>query len=325
MPRFNPDHNYRSAAMYRIELRTVDGTPPLTVNHAPTGLGELAIIEVTSLMRELPEIEILRVIIDERTLTITLRVTRNTPDHLSDIIAILDENTARAVRESLLPPEIKAPILRNKHIYDSEFRDRIITSAEEFDRFRVYDEGAPGRTRILEQNGVLLTTPQRLDVDGVEYGCLGNFLLLRNPDRQQVRISRSYTPEMLDKLKKRWRETIRTGGVLVSPFVSAKEKELFSEAADNGGRIIKVVNAAVYGDPTLRMGQTAPVQIRQEEERLLAEHRLLIIYEIDTPENLKGEAPYSRDNCLRMNEVARQLCEEHDSMRVLSPNDRTFR
>lgn len=319
--RFNPDHNYRSAATYRIAIMTVDGTPPLAVNHVPTPLGELAICEVISLMKHLPQVEILRVIVDAGDLIVTLHVTRNIPDHLRDIIALLDENTVKAVRESLLPNEFKAPILKAKHVYQKEFRDRILTSAEEYERFRTYDEQCAYRARIVEEQPQLLTTPQILDIDGKPYMCLGNFLLLRHPDRRQVRISRSFIPEKVDGLFRRWRETIRSGGVVVSPFVSAKEKEIYTEAVETGGRIIRIVNSA----PAIRAGHNhLNPHISPEEKRLLEEHRLLLIAEVDLPKELRSQTPYSRENCMRMNEVALLLCEDHDSMRVLAPGDRTF-
>lgn len=80
-------------------------------------------------------------------------------------------------------------------------------------------------------------------MDDMKLGLYGNIFLLDNPVKSAVRISRirSRTPHLEAKIRE-WEETIRCGGVLVSPFINPDEKFYRDAAINNGSGIILIVD-----------------------------------------------------------------------------------
>jgi REP element-mobilizing transposase RayT len=66
----------------------------------------------------------------------------------------------------------------------------------------------------------------------------GNLFLLDQPELRELRVSRSIPPDQLEELRKETLEWIKSGGVIVSPFISPGEKEIAKTALDAGGAVI---------------------------------------------------------------------------------------
>lgn len=59
----------------------------------------------------------------------------------------------------------------------------------------------------------------------------------------QVQVHRADGEEAYAHKKERWLHTAANGGVLVSPFISKREKEVRTEAAELDGKFILVTNS----------------------------------------------------------------------------------
>lgn len=74
----------------------------------------------------------------------------------------------------------------------------------------------------------------------------GNFTLLKHPMISPVVISSRHTPELKAKLQHEWDEIIRSGGVLVSAFISPQEREVMRRGIEGCASIIRLVPDGLY-------------------------------------------------------------------------------
>jgi hypothetical protein len=101
-----------------------------------------------------------------------------------------------------------------------------------------YVKDNPKRWLIRREHPDFFCSGRVLQIGEQTFPVYGNFLLLRNPTRAAVRISRSYSEDKLRELHRHWEEIIRSNGVLISPFISEKEKAVRELAISEGGNII---------------------------------------------------------------------------------------
>lgn len=83
----------------------------------------------------------------------------------------------------------------------------------------------------------------QIEINGTLCGIYDNLFLLDNPVKSSVIISR--IPERTldyEAKKTEWEETIRSGGVLVSPFINPHEKIYRNAAIENGNGVIIVTD-----------------------------------------------------------------------------------
>ncbi|MDE6341929.1 MAG: hypothetical protein K2K93_06395 [Muribaculaceae bacterium] len=127
-----------------------------------------------------------------------------------------------------------------------------------------------------------------------EFAAYGNPFLFRNPDKEAVKISRKDSAEEKLRKKNTWLSTASKGTILVSPFISAAEKDVRAEAEAIGAGIILVTHEA-FPD---RFKPAA------HDFSLCAEGRLLII-----SLGLPPKTELTRAICLQMNELAKTIAD----------------
>jgi len=74
---------------------------------------------------------------------------------------------------------------------------------------------------------------------------------LRPRNFKERALSRRYSSAELQRLKRQWDETIRSQGVLISPFIHPVEKEYMQRGIEDGASIIRLV--AANPDITMRL------------------------------------------------------------------------
>ena len=55
-------------------------------------------------------------------------------------------------------------------------------------------------------------------------------------EKEMVLVRSHFTPEEIEELKESWRRCSRNGGVLVSPFISPRERAVMRETLESGGK-----------------------------------------------------------------------------------------
>lgn len=118
----------------------------------------------------------------------------------------------------------------------------------------------------------------------------GNLHLLENPFKAPVVIHRADSPSILTVKETHWKYLAENGGVLVSPFISPREKEVRRRCEDVNGKIILLSNRP--------FGEREKPALHDFEQ--CSQGRLLILAPM-TP------LPTGRDTFLYLNSIAEYL------------------
>lgn len=243
MPR-HPKHDYRRPCTYHITLSKPADVPDYSlvtgcpescwIHHYHIGLSieqSLASIKV-----ENPSLKIYRYVI--------------MPDHVHILI--------RAIKYLDRPlgiyiGKIKVKALQNARsrglVFDSlfkpDFHDRILRLDQSLDVVFQYIKNNPNR--LLARRFYPDYFRRINDVfhyEGIRWQAYGNMHLLQNPFKEAVICHRkdAKNPEVENALRENWLHTASNGGVLVSPFIASKEKEIRRQAEEADGKVILLVN-----------------------------------------------------------------------------------
>ncbi|MDE6273261.1 MAG: hypothetical protein K2M31_09690 [Muribaculaceae bacterium] len=295
-------HDYRQRCIYMITLNAAKGIPALAILKGIPGnrewppvaekteVGDIIAANLSALKSTYPFIKILRRVIMPDHVHFAIFIERSTNIHLGDIINHLKRNcthqyaTLIASRHS---DHASSPI----SMFEDCYHDRILTKKNQLQKMLDYISDNPRRRLLRMMNPGFHSRNRIILTDGRELDIYGNMDLLSDPDVEPVRISRKYTPEELRRHKICWKRTIENCGVLVSPFISRDEKKVFYWAADNGGRIIYIIDGGI-GERFTPKGLL---------HKLCDEGRLLIVG--STAPSFSKTA-LSRAHCEDMNRIA---------------------
>lgn len=167
-------------------------------------------------------------------------ITENTEQSLGSMIAAFKSACSK---EYWLRHPNSDQALRKIPMFEAGFNDKIAFRAGAKDAFYNYIADNPRRYLIKKLCADYFYHKLVIEVNGKRCGLYGNIFLLDNPLKSFVKISRdkSKMPDLKDKVKE-WEEIIRSGGVLVSPFINPEEKELRDKAIENRAGLIIVLD-----------------------------------------------------------------------------------
>lgn len=286
-------HDYRSPGRYLITLSKSKGIPPFSQIEGdwrlPVGT------RGSSYTRWSP----------------TGRVIADKLYHISDIhpslraeqyIVMLDHVHALLWVQSALPEHLGFYIARFKnsintatstnHIFEDGFNDQIITNKRDLNTIFDYIRSNPLRLAVRRAYPDFFTRCNNLIIGDTPCQAYGNIHLLRNPFKDQVIVHRADNDQYFITKSDRWMHTGANGGVLVSPFISKREKSIRKEAESIGAKIILITHEAFPE-------RYKPVA---HDFTLCTEGRLLIISLGET-----AGTQLSRAHCLRMNTLAESI------------------
>ena len=208
--------------------------------------------------------------------------------HLDFYIDSLKCRIAKTLSERHCRPvtteEIFEPGYCDKPLYDNRSLDTL---------FRYVREN-PHRLAVRMQFPQFFQRRRCVRVGEEEFEAYGNLFLLRNPDKEAVRISRSFSEEENARKKADWLYAAARGTILVSPFISHAEKTIRSEAEALGAKIILITHEAF----------TDRFKPSDHDFTLCSEGRLLIL-----TLGREESGALSRATCLQMNDLARAVAE----------------
>lgn len=213
------------------------------------------------------------------------------PDHLHLILYVestLDDILGRKLAAFKVMANTRAGI---DQVFERGFNDQILTSARNLDVIYTYLRENPYRLAVRRANPDYFKQISRLMIGDNPCQAYGNVHLLDNPFKDQVIVHRADSPGIFCRNRERWIYSAANNGVLVSPFISKKEKEIRLMAENVGGRIILITNDA-FGE---RFKPSA------HDFGLCAEGRLLIL-SLGLPQK-----SLTREVCLRMNKIAENV------------------
>lgn len=288
--------DYKAPTTYHITIVKSRGIPCFShiTPEARVVLSELGLIIYRQLKdffsRNARLMQLYQYVIMPDHIHLLLRVTTMMPKHLGCYIAVLEGNISRAWNNCLAgnPDSLRAGEFRS--VFEKNYNDKIITLRRSLDTVFNYIRQNPRRLAVRMANPDYFRRIRRLPLFGRDYIAYGNLQLLDNPFKTQVVIHRSDTPEIRRANRQHWLRAAANGGVLVSPFISAPEKEIRREAEELGGRFILITN-----EPLKEREKPA-----DHDFGLCCQGRLLIV----APEETMS---LDRGCCLAMNSLAERL------------------
>lgn len=220
------NHDYRSRCIYLITINKSSTTPVLsTLFGVPrsalslagvrtTPYGDIVKEQLRRIPVEFPEARILQYIVMPDHIHFVIQIKQPVSYHLGELIGRFTGNCTRRLGVGALP------------FFEPGFHDRILRDKGQLDNMIKYLRDNPRRLLIKRDCPGYFGRPIKIAINGISYCAYGNFLLLRNPVRSAVRISRTFSEEEHMRHRIEWEETVRGDGVLVSPFISPLEKEI---------------------------------------------------------------------------------------------------
>ena len=182
----------------------------------------------------------------------------------------------------------------DQSIFESNFHDRFLRKDHSLDTIFQYIRQNPYRLLIRRFYPDYFRRINNLFLfNNIIWQAYGNMHLLSNPFKEAVVCHRADagTPKE-EMLRINWIHTASNGGVLVSPFISEKEKGIRDQADAINGKIILITNES-FGNIYKPSGRNF---------QLCEEGRLLII----APQG--SGLPANRKTFLLMNMLAEWIC-----------------
>ena len=242
MPR-HPIHDYRRPAVYHITLRKAPGVSDFSIitgrpescylHHNPVGV---AIEKSIRTMRTInPAVQPYQYKIMPDHVHILLKVLEAMKDPVGIDIAKMKIRALHSAREKGF---------RFDSLFEPDFYDRILRPWHTLDSVYQYIRQNPYRLQVRKYNPDFF---RRLNFvfnyGGIIWQAYGNLQLLENPFKEPVICHRADAGSSKEAaLIQNWLHTVSNGGVLVSQFISKKEKEVRKMADEANGKVILIVN-----------------------------------------------------------------------------------
>lgn len=221
-----------------------------------------------------------------------LNVRERLGEKFSKVISDFKGGCTRKVRQMLSASGRNVDKLS---FFEKNFHDRILTGKGQLDAMISYIKDNPRRYLMKKRYPDLFRRINMMKIDGTELSAFGNLFLLREFCKEPVIIRSHYSEEYLKELRERWRGVSDMGGVLVSPFISEKEKSVMEETLAAGGKVI-VIRDNGFPERFKPSGKLFDYCL---------EGQLLLIGPA-TYETSRGFL--TREKCWEMNRIAEKIC-----------------
>lgn len=194
------------------------------------------------------------------------------------------------------PPRPKHPA--HGQLFAPGYQDSVLKGKDQLERMFAYIADNPRRLAVKRQNPDLFRVVSELTIGGQTFAAIGNRWLLDRPERLQVRCHNNSTPEnlrLIAQQKAFFLERGREGAVIVSPCISAGEKEIARAALDAKQPLIVILE---NGFPPL---------YKPPGKYFEACAAGLLLMLAPWPYHMEART-ITRQQCLALNEMARRLC-----------------
>ncbi|MDE7409968.1 MAG: hypothetical protein K2N09_08090 [Muribaculaceae bacterium] len=242
----DPKHDYKGRCIYHITLAKAPGCPdfchisgtpdqPLVERSAIGLIIETHILNFPILH---PSLQILQYIIMPDHIHFAIFAREYLPRALGSYIGMMKVKCGQCIRASF-------PAVRD--VFTPDFHDRYLRPNHSLRTVIEYIRLNPARLLARRFNPDFFRKINNIPIDGKLWQAYGNLQLLQNPFKGPVVIHRRDSPALREAKYRRWRHLSENGGVLVSPFISADEKDVRRRCEETGGKVILLTNEP-FGD-----------------------------------------------------------------------------
>jgi len=179
------------------------------------------------------------------------------------------------------------------------YNDKLLLHSGQLDTWFNYLEDNPRRLLLKREHPDLFRVQRNITAAGISFSAIGNRFLLDRPVKLQVQCSRRLTEIEIKSTVDKYLNDARQGAVLVSPAISPGEKAVMRAAFDEG---LPLIFLQENGFADLAKPGGARM-------KACARGQLLIL----APwEHHNEQLSISRNQCLKLNDIARLICEKND-------------
>lgn len=246
---------------------------------------------IFNLPKEFPFLKVYQHMVMPDHVHIFIQVKEKTPKPLGYYIGRLKANIGKEISS------IYGEKISGETIFQANYTDKIIYWGMDFNILFDYIKENPYRRAMIMQYPEFFQRINEIKIEDKTYSLYGNLFLLKNPFKSAVIIHRKSTPEMNEELEEEWFRTAIGDGVLVSAFISKKEKRIRDEAEKRGGKFIII------------MDKPFPEKFKPSKHNfeLCSKGRLLLV----APTQATPSSSF-RQICLEMNELAEVIAKRSD-------------
>lgn len=289
-------HDYKSVCKYHItitkaetcedfsKLRVVQ-LNPLNVFTDTLPLGNIILQELREVEKSTPRLQVLQYCIMPDHIHILLYVKSRLHRPVGNYIAAWKAGVTKKWRE------IKDNC--NITVFKENFNDRIIYAHRDLNTIFEYIRQNPYRLAVRLYHPSFFQRRREFNLSDENISLYGNPFLLRNPFKYPLIIHREDTEDEYNRKLEMSLYYAENGGIIVSAFISPREKNIRREVEKAGGRIIQIHHCP-FGD-------------REKPElhnfNLCCEGRLLLVSPLNFGDEACRDKP-TRQQCLQMNRLA---------------------
>lgn len=129
-------------------------------------------------------------------------------------------------------------------LFEAGYQDSVLTGKDQLEHMVRYIKDNPRRLAMKRQHPDLFRVVSSQEIEGMHFAAIGNRWLAERPVRLQVRCHNNTSPanlELIARQKSYFLERASKGAVIVSPCISAGEKEIARAALDAGYPLIVIL------------------------------------------------------------------------------------
>lgn len=291
-------HDYTAPWKYHITISKHDSCEPFSkleiseltpdgVNVRNTMLGQIIWRAIRMIQQKYIVVYQYKIMPDH--IHLLIHVKERLPVHLGCFIAKLKQSISKEWR--------KKRWNQNLQVFEEGYHDRIILPEHNLEDVYRYIRHNPYRLAIRWHRPDFFSRTKGITINNRQMQLYGNLFHLRNPFKYPLVVHRRDSQTDYERKLQDCLYYSANGGVIVSAFISSREKSIRAEIEKAGGRIILI--------------QHRPLSEREKpalhDFNLCAEGRLLVMSPLDYLQLPKSEHP-SRSQCLDMNSVAESIC-----------------
>lgn len=243
-------HDYSCKCIYMVTVMKMPGIPNfsivegkvsgnvVTAKAVPTRMGNHIARALKDLPLKFREYRTLQYVMMPDHIHILMEIMTPADYKLNELVMAFKNDCTRRYRH-ILSNEFDSEFRGN--VFDYGFHDRILMHKDQLTGLFAYIRDNPRRLYLRMSCPEYFRTVLMCVADDKEFSIYGNLNLLEHPDKKVVRYSSKFTEEKRRIDRQIWCETIRSGGVLVSPFIHRCEDEYLELAIQNGGKAIVIM------------------------------------------------------------------------------------
>lgn len=198
---------------------------------------------------------------------------------------------------------------KRQPLFEAGYQDSVLKGKDQLEHMLRYIEDNPRRLAVKREHPDLFRVVSDLELGGQHFAAIGNQWLVERPVRLQVKCHNNSSPDnlrLIAEQKAYFLERASKGAVIVSPCISAGEKEIARAVLDAGYPLVVILESGF------------PPMYKPPGRYFEACSRGKLLMLAPWPYHMEKRT-ITRQQCLELNEMTRNLCTEPWTDEIVRP------